>query len=671
MAAQQPSSPALYQPAGQPQFPPVSRPPMLSSNAMAPGMPRAASAPTALGYPPGQGLPPHLNPAPGPGLPPSANTPPGPNLPPGPGVPPRPGAPPGVGYAAPPAPGLNHNTQNSIYGVNNQFSSMGLQNQVPLELRTFNLLQERNILTDSPVVPPVPNLPDHLKRNNCSPDIFRCTLSALPQSNSLLQKSRLPLGILIHPFKDLSHLPVIQSSVIVRCRACRTYINPFVSFIDQRRWRCNLCFRANELPDEFNFDPVTKSYGSPERRPEIKSATIEFIAPSEYMLRPPQPCVYLFLLDVSYTALQTGYLQSFCEVLAAEIDKLPGDSRTLIGFITYNSSVHFYNLSEELSTPQMHVVSDVDDVFLPLPDGLVANLQGSRALINQLLEQLPTFHQDEYYKDDGSALGAALQAAVKLLSASGGRVTVVQTSIPNTGPGKLQNREDPNQRASSKPANLQPATDFYKMLSLEAAGQQIAIDMFLLNTQYIDHASLGGAARHCGGCLYSYPGFHNMHNPAEVERFEADLKRYLNRKIGLEAVMRVRCTKGLAIHTFHGNFFVRSTDLLSLPNINPDAGFGMQVSIEDNLTDSPYAAFQAALLYTSSKGERRIRVHTLCVPVTTSLTDIINSVDQQAMIGLLAKMAVDRSINTAVSDARGGSSQCLCGCLRSLRCYTW
>lgn len=142
MAAQQPSSPALYQPAGQPQFPPVSRPPMLSSNAMAPGMPRAASAPTALGYPPGQGLPPHLNPAPGPGLPPSANTPPGPNLPPGPGVPPRPGAPPGVGYAAPPAPGLNHNTQNSIYGVNNQFSSMGLQNQV-----RFNIFHHCSVLT--------------------------------------------------------------------------------------------------------------------------------------------------------------------------------------------------------------------------------------------------------------------------------------------------------------------------------------------------------------------------------------------------------------------------------------------------------------------------------------------------------------------------------------------
>ena len=58
---------------------------------------------------------------------------------------------------------------------------------------------------------------------------------------------------------------------------------------------------------------------------------------------------------------------------------------------------------------------------------------------------------------------------------------------------------------------------------------------------------------------------------------------------------------GVSLHTFHGNFFVRSTDLLSLPNINPDAGFAMQMSIEDTI-DSTYFSFQAALLYTSSKG---------------------------------------------------------------------
>lgn len=62
---------------------------------------------------------------------------------------------------------------------------------------------------------------------------------------------------------------------------------------------------------------------------------------------------------------------------------------------------------------------------------------------------------------------------------------------------------------------------------------------------------------------------------------------------------------GLSIHTFHGNFFVRSTDLLSLANVNPDSAFAVQMSIEDSLADSSLACFQAALLYTSSKGEAR------------------------------------------------------------------
>lgn len=59
---------------------------------------------------------------------------------------------------------------------------------------------------------------------------------------------------------------------------------------------------------------------------------------------------------------------------------------------------------------------------------------------------------------------------------------------------------------------------------------------------------------------------------------------------------------GLSIHTFHGNFFVRSTDLLSLANVNPDSGFAVQMSIEESLADTSLVCFQAALLYTSSKG---------------------------------------------------------------------
>ena len=42
--------------------------------------------------------------------------------------------------------------------------------------------------------------------------------------------------------------------------------------------------------------------------------------------------------------------------------RMPGDTRTRVGFITFNSTIHFYNLHESLSQPQMLVVSDIDGV---------------------------------------------------------------------------------------------------------------------------------------------------------------------------------------------------------------------------------------------------------------------------------------------------------------------
>ncbi|XP_059202347.1 protein transport protein Sec24B isoform X3 [Centropristis striata] len=518
-------------------------------------------------------------------------------------------------------------------------------------LRPVNLLQERHLLPPRPLEAPEPNLSPDLKKVNCSPQTFRCTLTSIPQTQALLNKARLPLGLLLHPFRDLQQLPVITSNTIVRCRSCRTYINPFVTFLDQRRWKCNLCYRVNDVPDEFMYNPVTRSYGEPHKRPEVQNATVEFIASSDYMLRPPQPAAYLFVLDVSHNAVEAGYLKYFCESLLDNLDKLPGDTRTRVGFLTFDNTIHFYNLQEGLSQPQMLVVSDIDDVFIPSHDSLMVNLKESKELVKDLLTSLPGMFSQS--RETHSALGPALQAAFKLMSPTGGRVTVFQTQLPTLGAGSLQSREDPNQRSSSKGVqHLGPATDFYKKLALDCSGQQIGVDLFLLSSQYSDLASLACISKYSAGSIFYYPSFHYIHNPAQLEKFQKDLERYLTRKIGFEAVMRIRCTKGLSIHTFHGNFFVRSTDLLSLANVNPDSAFAVQMSIEDSLADSSLACFQAALLYTSSKGKRRIRVHTLCLPVVNQLSDVYAGADVHAVTCLLADMAIDRSITSSLSDAR-------------------
>lgn len=255
--------------------------------------------------------------------------------------------------------------------------------------------------------------------------------------------------------------------------------------------------------------------------------------------------------------------------------------------------------------------------------------------------------------DTGSAFGSALAAAYKVVSGIGGRITVFQATLPNIGSSSdgsvLTNREDPNNRtisstnAGSLTPLLNPVTDFYKKLALECSEHQVAVDLFSLSPSYSDLATVGQVAKVSGGSIFYYGSStaNITTDPGRIlARFEADLAHYVTRSIGFEAVMRLRCTRGLSIHTFHGNFFVRSTDLLTLPNVNPDSGYAMQISIEEDLKDFSAICFQAAVLFTNARGERRIRVHTISVPVVATVSDVINGADQGAVVAMLSKMGM-------------------------------
>lgn len=46
-----------------------------------------------------------------------------------------------------------------------------------------------------------------------------------------------------------------------------------------------------------------------DERPELCKGSVEFVASTEYMVRPPMPPVYFFLIDVSLSAIRNGMLQ--------------------------------------------------------------------------------------------------------------------------------------------------------------------------------------------------------------------------------------------------------------------------------------------------------------------------------------------------------------------------
>ncbi|TPP62636.1 Protein transport protein Sec24B [Fasciola gigantica] len=332
-------------------------------------------------------------------------------------------------------------------------------------------LQDRELLpSNGPDLPVTPAITNPV---NCHPHIMRSMLPNMPSSAKLLTGCPLHLGLVMHPFRDLSDLHTINSEVIVRCRSCRTYINPFIQFLEPgRRWRCPVCFLANSVPDDFYHDPGTQTYGEPSRRPGIRSATIEFIPPSEYMLLPPHPANYLFCFDVSRNAIATGYLRLVCGRLTALLNRISGDSRRQIAFITYDSAVNFYKLCGD--TVRFMICPDLDEPLLPDYEGLVDRINNSAEAIQDFLHQLPQALAST--NDVGNCLGSVSQIRLRLIGETGGRISSFTTSIPTVGAGTPRPRENPNERSLGDAKFLGPATDFCKTFSLDCSAQQVAVD---------------------------------------------------------------------------------------------------------------------------------------------------------------------------------------------------
>lgn len=284
------------------------------------------------------------------------------------------------------------------------------------------------------------------------------------------------------------------------------------------------------------------------------------------------------------------------------------------------------------------------------------NLSESRHLVEALLAALPSMFAGT--RTSESALGPALEAAFQVMQHIGGKMLVLQTALPTTGPGKLKQREAPKLLGGDKEHTLlapDPGEEgnFYKNKAVDFSRQQISVDTYLFGSgAYMDVATVGALSRYTAGQAYFYPQYSAA---VDGPRFASDLSTNLTRVTGFESVMRIRCSKGLAITNFYGNFFIRGTDLLALPNVTPATAFNVELSHEDGageLAPGSTITIQAALLYTSTAGERRICVHTLCKPVTQLVADLFRSVDVDTLCNMIAKVALDQALRHGLHMAR-------------------
>ncbi|XP_050054354.1 protein transport protein Sec24D isoform X38 [Aphis gossypii] len=496
---------------------------------------------------------------------------------------------------------------------------------------------------------------------NASPRLIRSTMYCVPTTTDIMKQTSVPFGLVISPLAKIKPdeypLPIINTGEFgpVRCKRCKAYMSPFMQFIDGgKHFTCLLCKATTEVPVEYfqHLDHTGQRLDRSER-PELCFGSYEFIVPKEYCRKEiqPKPPAYIFVIDVSYNNIKSGLVRLICAFMKELLTQLPTElgsekSKIRVGFITYDTTVHFYNIKETLAVPQMMIVGDTSEVFMPLLDGFLCDPEESSQVIDVLMEQIPT--QFNETRTTETILLPAIKAGMEALKNADccGKLFVFHSSLPIAeAPGKLKNREDRKLLATDKEKTiLNPQTNVYKELGEECVQVGCSVDLFITNNSYIDLPTIGQISKISGGEIFKYTYFQ-----AEVDgqRFLSDLKHDISRPTVFDAVMRVRTSTGTRPTDFYGHFFMSNSTDVELAAIDCDKAIAIEVKHDDKLDEQDGVLVQTAMLYTSCSGQRRVRILNLSLRSSGQMGELYRSCDLDTIMNFFGKQVMYKILESS------------------------
>ncbi|CAF0727210.1 unnamed protein product [Adineta ricciae] len=523
-------------------------------------------------------------------------------------------------------------------------------------------------------------------QGSCNPRLMRSTTYTIPNTADMIKQSHIPIALSISPLANLRtdelEPPLTNFGDIgpVRCQRCKAYMCSFMQFIDGgKRFVCCFCEATTDVVNEyFNHLDHTGRRTDCYQRPELCLGSYEVAATKQYCKdeKWPEPPAFIFMIDVSYNSVRSGLVDYICHILKTDLlDYLPKDknaetSTVRVGFATFDKQVHFYNIRgassmmflcafvyacyascDSLGQPQMMVVSDLEEIFVPLLDGFLCSPQTSRGVINSLLDQIPkTFVNSQ---ETETVLAPAIDAGIQALKGAncGGKIYVFSTTLPiAVAPGKLSNRDDKKLLGTEKESTLlSPVNNIYTKLGEECAQNGCAVDLFVFPNAYYDLATIGEVCRVSGGEIYKF-NFFSIEN--DGERLLDELRRNFQRTIGFDALMRVRTSTGIRPIDFLGNFYMTNATEMVFGAIDADKSVSVELKHDDKLSTDSNTYIQVALLYTSISGQRRLRILTLALTVTSAYTSFYPACDLDTIMNFTTKVAVRSVLNSTPKSIR-------------------
>eukprot|EP01127_Copromyxa_protea_P001824 TRINITY_DN11732_c0_g1_i1.p1 TRINITY_DN11732_c0_g1~~TRINITY_DN11732_c0_g1_i1.p1 ORF type:complete len:763 (-),score=176.58 TRINITY_DN11732_c0_g1_i1:48-2336(-) len=521
-------------------------------------------------------------------------------------------------------------------------------------------------------------------------DGVRFSYNLWPSSRIEYKKLVAPLACMYSPLKTTTNLLQMFYNPI-SCNKCSAVLNPYCQMEQGCKfWGCPFCLQRNAFPP--SYQGISEQNLPAELLPEC--TTIEYCqAPSA-----PQPPVFLFVVDTTMTHPQE--LLALKDAILRAVDVLPKES--LVGFITYGSTVQVYDLSYPWMT--RCVCFDGSKDYTPAEVQKFLNMEGMKpsteypvipyilplkdveVQLASILEELQQDPQSYNHREQrpARATGAAISVALSLLQQTypsrGGRVMVMSGGPITVGPGLIVGRDlkedirSHHHLRQETAKHVSSATKYFDALGDRAVAQGHAIDIFSCSLDEIGIFEMRSLVRKTGGIIINGESF--GHAPFKESLFKLFNTRLENGLLdmafdgNLSVVMSPELKVSGAIghmqslnvknsHVADTTIGIGGTSSWKICTMNSGSSFALYFDIvnahNNPIPENKYGMIQFKTTYVLPSGTRVTRVTTVAhhwSPPSRGLAALVPLFDQEATLALVARMVAHKT-ETEEQDPRG------------------
>ncbi|KAL6498713.1 Protein transport protein S23 C [Orobanche gracilis] len=416
-------------------------------------------------------------------------------------------------------------------------------------------------------------------------DSVRMPWNVLPGTKVDATKCAIPISAIYTPLKALpASTPLLPYSPL-RCRGCRSVMNPF-SIVDfssiNKIWICNFCLQRNPFPQ--HYQSISEQNLPAELFPHYKTIEYETTDLNE---KAQDECinVFLFVVDTCVIDEEIGHLKS---ALLQVLGMVP--ENCLIGLITFGTYVHVHELGFA-QIPKVRVFKGTKEVTKdqlleqmgffekkPRPTtGVIAGVRDGLSqesigrfllpasdcefVLNSILEELqkdpwPVASDHRAARCTGTALSLAAHLLGVCVPGSGARIMAFLGGPSTEGAGAIvsKNLSEPIRSHKDLDKDSAPhyhkAAKFYEALSKQLVHQGHVLDVFACCLDQVGVAELKVAVEKTGGFVVLAESFgHSV--------FKDSLRcvfQYGEHDLGLSSngIFEINCSKDIKIQGIIG-----------------------------------------------------------------------------------------------------------------------